>query len=145
MGGSQSRLASSQLEARRSRAIGLVSEGATQAEVARRLGVTREAVRQWMHAYRTGGPAALAPRPRRERGRVPLADLAQTIERASRAGEPLTTSGVRGALERSHGILYSASSVRAILRRLGYVHTRERSWLRAELDSLPEDSKRIAG
>jgi transposase len=123
----------------------MLAEGATQAEVARQLGVTREAVRQWAHAYRTGGPAALAPRPRRERRRVPLADLAQSIERAARAGEPLTTARVREALERAHGILYSASSVRAILRRLSYGHSRERAWSRDEPDQLPEDSKRIAG
>ncbi len=129
MGGAQSRPAAAQLEARRARAIAMVAQGGTQAEVARQLGVTREAVRQWVHAYRAGGPAALAPRPRGERGRVPLADLAQTIERALRGGGALTTAGVGEAIERGHGVAYSASSVRAILRRLGYVHSREGGWL----------------
>jgi transposase len=116
----------------------MVTQGATQAAVARELGVTREAVRQWVHAYRTGGPAALAPRPRGERGRVPLAELASTIERAFRGGPPMTTSSVRAAFERSHSVPYSASSVRAILRRLGYVHSRGGGWLRAES---PRDSE----
>ncbi|HEY8091312.1 MAG TPA: helix-turn-helix domain-containing protein [Polyangiaceae bacterium] len=144
MGGSQSRLAPSHLEARRARAIAMVTQGETQAEVARQLGVTREAVRQWVHAYRTGGPAGLAPRPRRERGRVPLAELAQTIDRASRADEALTTGRAREVLERAHGVAYSLSSVRAILRRLAYVHTRAGGWRRVE-PVVAEDAPRRAG
>lgn len=110
----------------------MVAQGASQAEVARQVGVTREAVRQWVHAYRAGGPAALAPRPRPERGRVPRADLAQTIERAERAGGLLTTPRVVELIERAHGIAYSASSARAILRRVGYVYSRELGWHRPE-------------
>ena len=110
----------------------MVTQGASQAEVARQLGVTREAVRQWVHAYRAGGPAAIAPRPRGERGRVPLAELAQTVDRALRGGGAMTTSRAREAIERAHGVRYSASSVRAILRRLGYVHSRDSGWMRAQ-------------
>ena len=128
MGGSQSRPGAEHLEARRVRAIGLVSQGASQAEVARQLSVSREAVRQWVHAYRAGGPTGLASRPRRKRCRVPLPEVAATIERGCPVMTPLTTPHVRELIDRAYGVAYSMSSVRAILRRLGYTHSREQGW-----------------
>jgi transposase len=145
MGGSQSRTGPAHLEARRARAVALVAQGQTQAAVARRLGVTREAVRQWVHAYRTGGPAALASKPRRKRGRVPLAEVAQTLARGERSGGPLTTSRVRELIERAHGVEYSASSVRAILRGLGYAYSREEGWRRREKPEARKDRTLRAG
>ena len=56
----------------------MVGRGTSQAEVARRFGVTREAVRQWVAAWRKGGRSALAARPRRQRAWVPLTRVAQT-------------------------------------------------------------------
>jgi transposase len=109
-------------------AIRMVGEGTTQAEVARRLSVSREAVRQWVHAYRGGGEPALASRPRRKRGRVPLTDVARAIERGRVEATALTTPQVRGLIERAHGVAYSMSSVRAILRRLGYTYSRAAGW-----------------
>jgi transposase len=106
----------------------MVAEGASQAEVARQLFVSREAVRQWVHAYRGGGAPALASRPRRKRGRVPLAEVAEAIERGRAEVKALTTPRVRELIERSHGVAYSMSSVRAILRRLGYAYSREEGW-----------------
>ena len=141
MGGSQSRLAPAHLEARRARAIGMVAQGASQAEVARQLGVTREAVRQWVRAYRAGGLEGLAARPRRERSRVPLADLGATIDRASHAGGELTPARVREALERAHAVAYSPSSVRSILRRLAYVHARGSGWHRATTAAAPDERR----
>jgi len=126
MGGSQSRADSRSLEARRRRAVALVAQGASQAEVARQLEVSREAVRQWVHAYRAGGPAGLASRPRRKEGRVPLEDVERTLK--GHRGAPLTTPRVREIIARAYGVAYSASSVRAILRRLGYEYHRERGW-----------------
>src|ERR1700692_3549902 len=120
MGGSQSRPGAAHLEARRLTAIGMLAQGASQAEVARRLSVSREAVRQWVHAYRGGGPPALASRPRRKRGRVPLPDVEEAIERARAGVTVLKTPQVRELIARAHGVAYSMSSVRAILRRLGY-------------------------
>jgi transposase len=113
-------------------AIGMVAQGASQAEVARRLSVSREAVRQWVHAYRGGGEPALASRPRRKRGRVPLAEVSKAIERGRVAGTPLTTPQVRELIERAHGVAYSVSSVRAILRRLGYAYSRDGGWRSVE-------------
>jgi transposase len=111
----------------------MVARGISQAEVARRLGVTREAVRQWVAAWNTGGRAALAPRPRGKQGRVALGRVAHVIERTiSTTSSVLTTRRVRQAIERSLGVAYSASSVRAILHRLGFAHSRTRGWHRAE-------------
>ena len=145
MGGSQSRPGAEHLEARRLRAIGMVSQGASQAEVARQLSVSREAVRQWVHAYRGGGPTALASRPRRKRGRASLPEVAQALERGRVAITPLTTPRVRELIEGAYGVAYSLSSVRAILRRLGYAYTREQGWQHAERPEGREDAGLRAG
>jgi transposase len=142
MGGSQLRADAAVLEARRLRAIGMVGQGASQAEVARQLNVSREAVRQWVDAYVTGGAAALASRPRRKRGRIPIDDVRKVVERAGAAARRLTTSRVREVILRTHGVAYSASSVRGILRRLGYAFTRDRGWHRSDRSERRLDSQR---
>ena len=52
----------------RRRAALLVSEGRSQVEVAGLLGVTRQAVSNWMRAHRRGGDVALSARRRGRRG-----------------------------------------------------------------------------
>lgn len=52
----------------RRRAVRLVGEGRTQVEIAGLLGVTRQAVGNWMRAHRRGGDEALGARPRGRRG-----------------------------------------------------------------------------
>ena len=52
----------------RRRAVRLVGEGRTQVEVAGLLGVTRQAVGNWMRAHRRGGDQALGARRRGRRG-----------------------------------------------------------------------------
>ena len=52
----------------RRRAVALVGAGRTQVEVASLLGVTRQAVGNWMAAHRRGGEGALAARRRGRRG-----------------------------------------------------------------------------
>jgi transposase len=47
------------LEARRRAGVALLKRGATQTEVARKLGVSRQAVHEWWLAYRRGGLRAL--------------------------------------------------------------------------------------
>jgi transposase len=123
--------------------VAMVTQGASQAEVARQLDVSREAVRQWVLAYRAGGPAGLAPRPRRKEGRVPIAEVGRAL-RAQR-GAPLTTPRVREIIARAHGVVYSASSVRAILRRLGYSYDREQGWRPPHGPPGQKDAKLRAG
>jgi len=56
-------------EAKRLQGIELLRQGLRPAEIARRSGVSRQAVSQWVQAYRRGGLAALARVP--HRGRPP--------------------------------------------------------------------------
>ena len=52
----------------RRRAVRLVGQGRSQVEVAGLLGVTRQAVGNWMRAHRDGGDEALSARRRGRRG-----------------------------------------------------------------------------
>jgi transposase len=111
----------------------MVMRGSTQAEVARRLHVTREAVRQWVEAWRSGGTAALAPRPRVRRRRVDLPRIAAVLSHARASVDgPLTTTRMRQVVQRTFGVSYCPSSARAILHRLGYGYSRRRGWERVE-------------
>ena len=51
-----------QLQARRLRAAELFAAGVHAAEVARQLGVSRQAASRWHAAWKAGGPSALASR-----------------------------------------------------------------------------------
>jgi transposase len=63
------------LEARRAQAAKLFAAGAAQAEVARRLGVSRQSVSRWFAAWRAEGATGLAGAGRA--GRAPRLDAAQ--------------------------------------------------------------------
>jgi len=67
-----------ELEKRRKRGVRLLAEGLWPAEVARRVGVTRQSVLRWTKLEKTGGAAALK-RPARF-GRPPKLDDAQRAE-----------------------------------------------------------------
>jgi transposase len=127
MGKARSLRRAARLEARRMRAIQLVTQGHSQAEVARRLDVSREAVRQWVDAWRAKGRAGLAARPRRKGARVEIARVGEIL---ARARGRLTTERARAVIARDLGVAYCPSSVRAILRRLGYLYTRPLGWHR---------------
>jgi len=104
-------------------------QGVPQAEVARRVGVTREAVRQWVAAWKAGGVSALSARPRRRTPRVALARVAKLLERMlSRSRIRLTTEQVRRLIANDFGVAYSASNVRSILHRLGFAYERVPGW-----------------
>lgn len=62
-------------EAKRLRGIELFGQGVRPAEIARRLGVSRQAVSQWLQAYRHGGLSALARIP--HQGRPPRLTVQQ--------------------------------------------------------------------
>jgi transposase len=105
--------------------------GVSQAEVARRLDVTREAVRQWVEAWRNGGPAALAARPRVRRRRVELARISEALARAHRMSSgPLTARRVLQIIGHVFGVKYCQSSARAILHAMGFSFTRANGWVR---------------
>ena len=107
----------------------MVQRGASQAEVARRLGVTREAVRQWVTAWKEGGRVALAARPRRKRARVPLTRVARLVQRTlGRPNSRLTTERLRRLIHHELGVAYSPSNVRSILHRLGLEYERVPGW-----------------
>lgn len=69
------------LEARRKRAIALIAKGMTQSAVARKLGVCRQAVSQWVAAHEHGGKQALASKGKPGRKGI-TAEQRQTIQKA---------------------------------------------------------------
>jgi transposase len=115
------------LQRRRLRAGRLLTRGVAQAEVARRLGVTRTTVSEWNAQLENGGLDALKRRPR---GRPPGLDVAQRreLKRALSGGalaegfatELWTLPRVGQLIERRFGRAYSESQVWRILVSLGF-------------------------
>jgi len=116
-----------ELQRRRLRGGRLLLRGESQAEVARRVGVTRSTVSDWNEALRAGGLEALRRRPR---GRPPGLDLAQrrALMKALTGGalaqgfptELWTLPRVGRLIERHFGRRYSESQVWRILVALGF-------------------------
>jgi site-specific DNA-methyltransferase (adenine-specific) len=114
------RLTPGELEARRREAVGLVDGGTTQAEAARAVGVTREAVRKWVAQQADGG---LEPRP--HQGRTPkLTEPQQRRLRrildggARRQGyvdDRWSGSRVAAVIERVFGVRYSQDHARRMV------------------------------
>ena len=115
------------LQRRRLRAGRLLLRGVTQAEVARRVGVTRTTVSDWNEQLNAGGLQSLRRRPR---GRPPGLDAAQRralIERLQAgalahgfATELWTLPRVGQLIEKRFGRAYSESQVWRILMALGF-------------------------
>jgi transposase len=115
------------LQRRRMRAARLLSGGHTQAEVARRLGVTRTTVSEWNAQLQSAGVQGLQARPR---GRPPGLDGAQRRELmralvagALAAGFPTdlwTLPRVAALIEQRFARPYSESQVWRILVQLGF-------------------------
>ncbi|HEY5998542.1 MAG TPA: helix-turn-helix domain-containing protein [bacterium] len=76
-------LTNKEQEKLRQEAVQAVQQGEPPSRVARRLGVTRQAVHHWIRRYRAGGPAGLRTQPRGRRKIRPL--LPWQEERVSRA------------------------------------------------------------
>jgi transposase len=109
------RLTTAQLEERRRSAARLFRGGRlNDAQIARQLGVTRAAVGRWRQAWRHGGMARLAARPKS--GRPPRLSaaqwrrLAKLIERGARAAgfdtERWTLRRIAAVIERAFGVRY---------------------------------------
>lgn len=111
------------------RAGAMFERGASQADVARELGVSRQTASQWSAAYREGGLRALAGAGRA--GRRPLltdrqlADVERALDRGARKnGFPTglwTLARVANVIETTTGVSYSTTQTWWILRqRLGF-------------------------
>jgi len=118
-----------QLQARRLRAAELFAAGVHQAEVARQLGVSPQAVSVWHARWRSGGPEALHSRgPSGPSPRLSDAQLA-TVEQAllegatanGFTGELWTLERIALVIERRTGVRYHPAWVLALLHhRLGW-------------------------
>jgi transposase len=117
------------LQARRLRAAELFAAGVRQAEIARQLGVSRQAVSLWHARFKTGGPDAL--RSRGPSGSAPrLSD--QQLARVQQAllegattngftGELWTLERIAAVIQRLTGVRHHPAHVWALLRhRLGW-------------------------
>jgi transposase len=117
------------LQARRLRATELFAAGVRQAEIARRLGVSRQAVSLWhagwqhggTHALRSRGPTGPAPRLSDQQ----LAHVQQALLEGATAnglvGELWTLERIATVIERLTGVQHHPAHVWALLRhRLGW-------------------------
>lgn len=124
-----------QLQARRLRAAELFAAGVHAAEVARQLGVSRQAASRWHAAWKAGGTNALASRgPTGPTPRLSDAQLVE-VERALRkgavangfVGELWTLDRIALVIGRLTGVRHHPAHVWAILRyRLGWTVQRPR-------------------
>ena len=135
------------MEKRRRRAARMFARGATQADVARELEVSRQSVSRWYADWREGGTKALKAAGRAGRmSQLSAAQLRQ-VDRALRQGPQAhgfatdlwTLARVAEVIEVSTGVRYSQTQTWEILRkRLGW--TRQRPARRA----LERDDEAIA-
>jgi transposase len=115
------------LERRRLKAAKLLSKGLSQAEVARRVGTSRQSVSQWSATLEQNGKQALK---RRKLGRPPQLSAAQCGELGKMlvagalahgfATELWTLSRVARLIEERFGIRYSSGHIWHLLRRLNF-------------------------
>jgi transposase len=117
------------LQARRLRAAGLFAVGVRQAEVARQLGVSRQAVSLWHARWQTGGTDAL--RSRGPTGPSPRLSDQQLVQVEQALLEGATANGLTGELwtldriaiviQRLTGVRHHPAHIWALLRyRLGW-------------------------
>lgn len=133
-----------ELERRRLRGGRLLLKGVAQAEVARRLQVSRPTVLAWNELLQAGGLAALKRRPRgRPAGLTAAqkAELARTLKAGAMAQgyaqELWTLARIGRVIEETFGIAYSDSQVSRILSAMGW------SCQRPEKRALQRDEQAI--
>jgi transposase len=112
----------------RFRAIGLLAKGLTPVEVARKLGVSRRAVRRWKSRFAREGPEALVAkwgsgRPWKldARGRAKLERL--LLRGAAACGFPTdlwTCQRVADLIDREFGVSYHPDHIGRLLRSMGW-------------------------
>jgi len=117
-----------QLQKRRLRAMALLEQGYTQAEVARKLGVTQGAVSQWKTAHSHGGDEALAgqsapgakPKLTSRQGQRLLKYLQQGPRKHGWSTALWTLPRIVQLIEKKFAVQYDPSGVWRLLRRLGW-------------------------
>ena len=122
------------LEERRLKGLDLLSEGRSQAEVARLLGVTPAAVCYWKRAIETGGPKALRAVPRSGRPTlVPREQLATLPELLARGALSYgfstslwTIPRILQVTESEWGVRYTSTAMWRLLKRHGLSWQRPR-------------------
>lgn len=118
-----------ELEQRRLRAVRLLSEGISAAEVARRIEVDARSVRRWRAAARAGGETGVAAKPAAGRPRrLTPGDLARLRRLLVDGPETLAVPAsacscaeVAGLIQRQFGVHYHRAHVNRILHTLGVV------------------------
>jgi len=135
----------SELQRRRLKAGRLLLKGVTQAEVARRVGVSRPTVFAWTKRLQQGGLAALSNGVRGRPSRLNDAkreQLAQALMAGARAHgyatELWTLPRIAKLIEQRFGFSYSTSQVSRLLAAMGW------SCQRPEKRALQRDEKAIA-
>ena len=134
------------LEERRMSAAPLFREGFSESEIARKLGVTPQAVHGWHQLLRRGGADALKKRP--HTGRPPSLTEAQKkklakllLDGAVASGystDLWTTERVREIVRRKFGATYTTVGVWKLLHKMGF------SWQRPKRRPKELDEKAIA-
>ena len=117
------------MEVRRQLAARLFAAGkSTQGAIARRLGVSRQSVMRWFHAWRRGGRAALrgagraGRKPKLERRALPRIDAAlrQGLRAFGFATNLWTLARVAVVIKRLTGVHYHPANVWRLLQNLGW-------------------------
>jgi len=121
-----------ELERRRIAGVALLRKGATQAEVARRLDVSRQSVNRWALVLAEKGVRALRRAP--HRGRAPRLTERQRerVHDLLRAGtSPWKLAHVNALIERQFGVSYQRSRLIKFLRDAGFRPRARAGWIRA--------------
>jgi transposase len=117
-----------QMRRRRVKGARLLESGIAPAEVARRVGVTRQSVMRWERAIEAGGVDRVARLGTRGRPRrlsdTQLRELAQLLKAgalaAGYATEIWTLPRIAALIEEKFGVHFASSSVWVLLRRMGW-------------------------
>lgn len=126
------------LAARRAAAIKLLESDLSLAEIARRVGVSRESVRLWRDALGSGGPAQLVAPSSKRQGRPPklsqrseqrlIAMLMRPASRYGFAADEWSTARVFAVLELKFNVTYSSRGLEQMLGRYGFCFVPDDGW-----------------
>ena len=157
-------------EQRRMRAMALLDQGWSQAEIARRLGVTQGAVSQWKKRYQRDGPQALKatphPGPKPKQTAKQREQLGRLLLKGARTHgyctELWTLKRVAEVIRKRFGVQYDPSGVWHVLRHMGWscqkperrarerdeeaiVRWRKKEWPRIKKSPKKRSNRRIPG